>query len=222
MAMPPVPSLVSILSSTHSQKHTTAYHISGTKAIPSAGTGTPQIWPIINPTSIRSSHEVITISDSPVSITPPPFSSVTNMCVITNSLVQVPTILPTTVPSKTVSISDGDKIYVLPAEHSHRYRDCLVKKDMAKKNFQKNIERKMVMVAYPKVFHHVWPLIPAYDHAFVSNYGLESIFQHFDPSSNSAQHKNIYGVKPICNQCGCYFTSAWQIHKSNSKQLLLL
>ena len=28
-------------------------------------------------------------------------------------------------------------------------------------------------------------------------------------------------MKPICNQCGCDFASAWQIRKSNSKQLLL-
>ena len=28
-------------------------------------------------------------------------------------------------------------------------------------------------------------------------------------------------VKPICNQCGCDYASAWQIRKNNSKQLLL-
>ena len=223
VATPPVPSLTSILPSTHSQKHTTAYHVSsGTKATPSANTGTPQIRPAVNPTSIRSSHEVITISDSPISKTPPPLlSSTAKMHVTTNGLVQVPTISSTAVPSTTASISNGDKVYVLPAEHSRRYRDYLVKQNMAKKNFQKQIERKMVMAAYPKTFRQVWPLIPVYDSAFVRNYGLESVSHHFDPSSNSAQDKNIYKVKPICNQCGCDFASAWQIRKSNSKQLLL-
>ena len=44
-----------------------------------------------------------------------------------------------------------------------------------------------------------------------------------DPNLKTSQDKmnSASRVKPICNQCGCDFASAWQIRKSNSKQVLL-
>ena len=79
----------------------------------------------------------------------------------------------------------------------------------------------MVVAPYPKTFRQVWPLIPVHDTSFVRNFGLESVMHHFDPQSKALQEKSNSKVKPICNQCGCDFASAWQIRKSNSKQLLL-
>ena len=219
---PPVPGLTSIVPS---QKHSLSFISSSSGGIKatSAESLTAPIRPVAsNTTNIRSSHEVITISDSPVSKNPPPLlSSTAKMHITTNGMIQVPTISSTVVPS-TASSNSSDKNYLLhAAEQSRRYREYLLKQNHAKRNFQKQIERKMVVAPYPKTFRQVWPLIPVHDSAFVRNYGLEAISHHFDPTSSTSQDRAISKVKPICNQCGCDFASAWQIRKSNSKQLLL-
>ena len=113
------------------------------------------------------------------------------------------------------------KNFLKAAESSRRYREYLLKQTHARKNFQKQIERKMVVAPYPKTFRQVWPLIPVHDSGFVRNFGMESVLHHFDPESKALQEKTNSKVKPVCNQCGCDFASAWQIRKSNSKQLLL-
>ena len=104
---------------------------------------------------------------------------------------------------------------ILPSTHSCRKRDYLVKQIMINKNFQEQINRKIVKAAYPKVFRQVWPVIPTKDSIFLSNYGLESIYYHLDSSSSDMKDENE--VKPICYQCGYDFASAWR--KCNSKQL---
>ena len=120
---------------------------------------------------------------------------------------------------------DREKTVMAAVENSRRYREYLSKNLLAKRNLQKQIERKIATAPYPKTFRQVWPVIPVFDPSFIRNYGLEAIMQHFDSSLNSsaAQDKinNSSKVKPICNQCGFDFASAWQIRKSNSKQLLL-
>lgn len=225
MSTPPVPGLTSIVPSTHSQqKHSVAYISSsgGSKTTSAAGLVVPQIRPKVS--NIRSSHEVITISDSPVSKNPPPLlSSSAKMNMTTNGSIQVHTISSTVMPSNTVSGSNSmDRSYLLlAAEQSRRYREYLLKQNLARKNFQKQIERKMVLAPYPKTFRQIWPLIPVHDSGFVRHYGLEAVSHHFDSASSTAQDKTVSKVKPICNQCGCDFASAWQIRKSNSKQLLL-
>ena len=104
---------------------------------------------------------------------------------------------------------------ILPSTHSCRKRDYLVKQSMINKNFQEQINRKIVKAAYPKEFHQVWPVIPTKDSTFLRNYGLESIYHHLDSSSSDMKDENE--VKPICYQCGYDFASAWR--KCNSKQL---
>ncbi len=190
----------------------------------------PQIKPKIVTTNRSSSHEIITISDSPRgSKNPPPLlsafssSSLKIPTATSNGSIQVPTISSTLVlgqlpVSSSMAIT---KSYVQTAEATRRYREQLLKQTHAKKSFQKQIERKMVVAPYPKTFRQVWPLIPVHDSSFVRNFGLESVMHHFDPNSKAAQEKSNSKVKPICNQCGCDFASAWQIRKSNSKQLLL-
>ena len=120
---------------------------------------------------------------------------------------------------------DREKTVMAAVENSRRYKEYLSKNLLAKKNFQKQMERKIAAAPYPKTFRQVWPVIPVFDASFIRNYGLEAIMQHFDSSlsSSAAQEKanSSSKVKPICNQCGCDFASAWQIRKSNSKQLLL-
>ena len=120
---------------------------------------------------------------------------------------------------------EREKTVMAAVENSRRYKEYLSKNQVAKKTFQKQIERKIASAPYPKTFRQVWPVIPVFDNSFVRNYGLEAIMQHFDSSlaSSAAQEKanSSSKVKPICNQCGCDFASAWQIRKSNSKQLLL-
>ncbi len=219
---PPVPGLTSISSTSHSsQKHTLAYITNSS----SGGKSTsnlivPQIRPkISNSTNIRSSHEVITISDSPVSKNPPPLlSSSSKLHMTSNGSVQVPTISSTVLSTFTNSTEKGQIIQA--AEQSRRYREYLLKQNLAKKNFQKQIERKMVVAPYPKTFRQVWPLIPVHDSGFIRHYGLEAVSHYFD-STVSASNEKTSKMKPICNQCGCDFASAWQIRKSNSKQLLL-
>lgn len=120
---------------------------------------------------------------------------------------------------------EREKTVMAAVENSRRYKEYLSKNQVAKKTFQKQIERKIASAPYPKTFRQVWPIIPVFDSSFIRNYGLEAIMQHFDSSlaSSAAQEKvnSSSKVKPICNQCGCDFASAWQIRKSNSKQLLL-
>ena len=120
---------------------------------------------------------------------------------------------------------EREKAVMAAVENSRRYKDYVSKNLLAKKSFQKQIERKIAAAPYPKTFRQVWPVIPVFDASFIRNYGLEAIMQHFDSSlsSSAAQDKanNSSKVKPVCNQCGCDFASAWQIRKSNSKQLLL-
>ena len=120
---------------------------------------------------------------------------------------------------------EREKTVVAAVESSRRYKEYLSKNMVAKKTFQKQIERKIASAPYPKTFRQVWPVIPVFDSSFIRNYGLEAIMQHFDSSlaSSAAQERanSSSKVKPICNQCGCDFASAWQIRKSNSKQLLL-
>lgn len=120
---------------------------------------------------------------------------------------------------------EREKTVMAAVENSKRYKDYLSKNMLAKRSFLKQIERKIASAPYPKTFRQVWPVIPVFDTSFIRNYGLEAIMQHFDSSlsSSAAQDKanSSSKVKPICNQCGCDFASAWQIRKSNSKQLLL-
>ena len=104
---------------------------------------------------------------------------------------------------------------ILPSTHSCRKRDYLVKQSMINKNFQEQINRKIVKAAYPKAFRQIWPVIPTKDSIFLSNYGLESIYHHLNSSSSDMKDENE--VKPICYQCGYDFASAWR--KCNSKQL---
>jgi len=217
VSTPPVPSLTSITPTSHSsssQKHILA-HI---------GKGLVQYVPSIKPkisssTNIRSSHEVITISDSPVSKNPPPLlSSASKIHMTSNGSIQVSTISSTGLP---VSLDQGEKGHMIQAaEQSKRYREYLLKQNIAKKNFQKQIERKMVVAPYPKTFRQVWPLIPVHDSGFVRHFGLEAVSHYFESNSGTS-HDKTSKMKPICNQCGCDFASAWQIRKSNSKQLLL-
>ena len=120
---------------------------------------------------------------------------------------------------------EREKTVMAAVENSKRYKDYLSKNMLAKRAFLKQIERKIATAPYPKTFRQVWPVIPVFDNSFIRNYGLEAIMQHFDSSlsSSAAQDRanSSSKVKPICNQCGCDFASAWQIRKSNSKQLLL-
>lgn len=178
-----------------------------------------------------ANRDIITISDPPslASKTPPP-------------LLPTPAVTPssekTSIQVSSVSSSSSDpgppslrpvdpereKTVMAAVENSKRYKDYLSKHLLAKRSFQKQIERKIAASPYPKTFRQVWPVIPVFDASFIRNYGLEAIMQHFDSSLNSSAQDKANGsskVKPICNQCGCDFASAWQIRKSNSKQLLL-
>ena len=120
---------------------------------------------------------------------------------------------------------EREKAVMAAVENSSRYKEYLAKNLLARKAFQKQIEKKIAAAPYPKTFRQVWPVIPVFDSSFVRNYGLEAIMQHFDSrlTSSATQDKanSCTKVKPVCNQCGCDFASAWQIRKSNSKQLLL-
>ena len=192
-------------------------------------------------TSNSSTREVITIADSPspVSKNPPPLLPTlptTNVAtrqsdgIIINSSIQVPTISSTIGKNQSANRSSvlttnrtENAVLQQAVENSKRYRDYLMKQSHVKKSFQKQIERRITLAPYPKTFRQVWPVIPVHDATFVSNFGLEAIFLHFDPNRKVMQEKASASskVKPVCNQCGCDFASAWQIRKSNSKQLLL-
>ena len=188
-----------------------------------------------------SAKEVITITDSPspVSKNPPPLlptplttSVATRRSdgITINSSIQVPTISSTIGRSQPANRSsvlttnrNENAVLQHAVENSKRYKDYLMKQSHVKKSFQKQIERRITLAPYPKTFRQVWPVIPVHDATFVSNFGLEAIFLHFDPNKKVMQEKANASskVKPVCNQCGCDFASAWQIRKSNSKQLLL-
>lgn len=175
--------------------------------------------------------DVITITDSPSPIntkSPPPLlPTALTTSSSGKSSVQESSISSTSSDPQPPSLRpvdpDQEKAIMAAVENSKRYRDYLAKHLLAKRSFQKQIERKIAVAPYPKTFRQVWPVIPVYDASFIRNYGLEAILQHFDSSLNSAPDKSSGNskVKPICNQCGCDFASAWQIRKSNSKQLLL-
>ena len=175
-------------------------------------------------------RDIITITDSPspVSASKPPPLLPTSFTSSVKSTVQESSVSSTSAdlqpPSLRPSDPEKEKAIMAAVESSKRYRDYLAKHLLAKRSFQKQIERKVAIAPYPKTFRQVWPVIPVFDSSFVRNYGLEAILQHFDSSLNTGGDKvSSTGckVKPICNQCGCDFASAWQIRKSNSKQLLL-
>lgn len=217
MTTPPVPGLTSLSSSSKLSLKT------------STGSGVPQLRPKFTSnsnstsSSIRSAstHEIITISDSPMSKPPPPLLS-TNISsskvpiVTSNGSIHVPTIF-----SKSGDTFNHKNYSLHTTENTRRYREQILEQAHKKKALQKRLEHKMKVAPYPKMFRQVWPLIPVHDSSFVRNFGLESVMHHFDPNSKTNQGKSSSKVKPICNQCGCDFASAWQIRKSNSKQLLL-
>ena len=229
---PPVPGLTS-LSTSNSQKHSLITSSNERLFQLTSANNIPQIKPkIITTTNRSSSHEIITISDSPVgNKNPPPLLSASTSSLkiptaTSNGSIQVPTISSTLILSQlqasgAAAATTDRKTYIQSAESTRRYREQIIKQTQAKKNFQKQVERKLIVAPYPKTFRQVWPLIPVHDSTFVRNFGLESVMHHFDPTSKAAQEKSNSKVKPICNQCGCDFASAWQIRKSNSKQLLL-
>jgi hypothetical protein len=215
---PPVPGLTSLAGGASLSRK---YNSTNNKHLQ---LGVPTLKPKTTATS-RATHEIITITDSPVGKKPPPLlsSSTTAARIPTatsNGSIQVPTISSSSVHANLATVADKKNL-LKAAENSRRYRDYILKQTHAKKNFQKQIERKMVVAPYPKTFRQVWPLIPIHDSSFVRNFGIEAVMHHFDPESKALQEKTNSKVKPVCNQCGCDFASAWQIRKSNSKQLLL-
>lgn len=109
----------------------------------------------------------------------------------------------------------------LSIENSKRYKDYLFKETHVRQSFRKKMEKKILSAPYPKTFRQVWPVIPVYDPLFIRNFGLEAILLHFDEKMRSVQKTSQLKVKPVCNQCNCDYASAWQVRKSNSKQLLL-
>lgn len=242
-APPPVPGLTS-LSSSNSQKHNVVSLSSDKLFQLTSANNIPQLKPKTitssHTTNRSSSHEIITISDSPMGKNPPPLLSSTArgaflptttttrqlpVAVASNGSIQVPTISSSIIKqSMANSISAGKKNHMqvtMLTESSRRYRDFVLKQSHAKKNFQKQMERKMMVLPYPKAFRQVWPLIPVHDSGFVRNYGLEAVMHHFDPNAKALQEKHTTRLRPTCNQCMCDFASAWQIRKSQSKQLLL-
>ena len=187
-------------------------------------------------TQAKAGRDVITIPDSaslaanpppPLLPTPASSSSSSSSSSPGKMMVQVSSVSSSdpSPPSLRPVDPEREKAVMAAVENSKRYKDYLSKHLLAKRSFQKQIERKIAAAPYPKTFRQVWPVIPVYDASFIRNYGLEAIMQHFDSSlSSSAAQDRANGsskVKPVCNQCGCDFASAWQIRKSNSKQLLL-
>lgn len=150
------------------------------------------------------SPEVITISDSPSPASPPALISATS-----------------TVPGVIHSGPKVDDSHVIKSiENSRKYREFIIKQNSVKRNFQKQMDKKVSSFTYPKTFRQVWPIIPVQDPSFVKNLGLETVTQFFEANSTQ-KTSSASKVKPICNQCGCDFASAWQIRKNNSKQVLL-
>ncbi len=221
LTAPPIPSLTS---AKNSQKHSMVT-LSSDELLQFTSAN-KLLRPKTSITSSRSSsHEIITISDSSIGKTPPPplLPSGSSRISMTNGpgSIQVPTISSTALPRVSTISSINKKYGYQNSDNSGRFRDYIVKQNHAKRTFQKQIERKMVVAPYPKTFRQVWPLIPVYDSSFVRNFGMEAVMHYFDPNSKANLEKTNSKVKPVCNQCGCDFASAWQIRKSNSKQLLL-
>ena len=225
MQTPPVPSLITASNSSQKLSNGTPIHQLSTSNM-------PPLRPKL-PSSNRSSHEIITIGDSPVTKNPPPLlptpsTGLTGLRIPTATAtgsIQVPAISST---SRALSaIANASAGYTLDTteaiENSKRYKEYRMKQNHSRKTFQKQMERRMIASPYPKTFRQVWPVVPIQDPAFVRNFGLESVLHHFDASLKALHEKsnNASKVKPICNQCGCDFASAWQIRKNNSKQLLL-
>ena len=161
------------------------------------------------------SPEVITISDSPSPMSPPPLTSVQSNPPMA---IQVPTI------SSGQQLLKLDESAILRAiENSRRYKEFMMKQANSKRVFQKQIEKRIATAPYPKTFRQVWPIIPVHDPSFIKSLGLETVTMFFDPRwrTELAKPPPASKVKPICNQCGCDFASAWQIRKNNAKQVLL-
>ena len=227
MATPPVPSLITTSSSTQKLSNG-SYHQLSTSNM-------PPLRPKL-PSGARPSHEIITIGDSSVTKNPPPpllptpssgltgsSSSVRVPTATASGSIQVPAISSISRNLTMGGISRGQLDTIEAVENSKRYREFRMKQLHSKKTFQKQMERKMVSSPYPKTFRQVWPVVPIQDPAFIRNFGLEAVLHHFDSGLKALHEKtsNASKVKPICNQCGCDFASAWQIRKNNSKQLLL-
>lgn len=229
MQTPPVPSLITTSTSTQKLSNGALLQQLSTSNM-------PPLRPKL-PSGIRPSHEIITIGDSPVTKNPPPLlptpsTGLTGLqshvriptATITGSI-QVPAISSTSrALSAIANASVGHVVNTMEAvENSKRYKEYRMKQLHSKKTFQKQMERRMVSAPYPKTFRQVWPVVPIQDPTFVRNFGLESVLHHFDSGLKAMHDKasNASKVKPICNQCGCDFASAWQIRKNNSKQLLL-
>ena len=226
MQTPPVPSLITTSNSTHKLSNGALLH--------QLSSSMPPLRPKLA-SGGRPSHEIITIGDSPVAKNPPPLLPALTTS-LTGSHVRIPTATATgsiQIPaisstSRTLSAlanaSVGRVVNTMEAvENSKRYKEYRMKQLHSKKSFQKQMERRMVASPYPKTFRQVWPVVPIQDPAFIRNFGLESVLHHFDSGLKALHEKssNASKVKPICNQCGCDFASAWQIRKNNSKQLLL-
>lgn len=225
---PPIPSLIT--TSNSGQK------LSNGSLLQLSTASMPPLRPKL-PSGNRPSHEIITIGDSPVTKNPPPLlptptTSLTGLnsrvriptATITGSI-QVPAISSTSKAlSAIANASIGQVVDTMEAvENSKRYKEYRMKQLHSRKTFQKQMERRMISSPYPKTFRQVWPVVPIQDPAFIRNFGLESVLHHFDSGLKALHDKasNASKVKPICNQCGCDFASAWQIRKNNSKQLLL-
>lgn len=224
---PPIPSLIT--TSNSGQKLSNG-------SLQLSSTNMPLLRPKL-PSGNRPSHEIITISDSPVTKNPPPLlPTPTTSITGSNSRVRIPTATITgsiQVPaisstSKALSAianaTIGQVVDTMEAvENSKRYKEYRMRQLHSRKTFQKQMERRMISSPYPKTFRQVWPVVPIQDPAFIRNFGLESVLHHFDSGLKALHDKasNASKVKPICNQCGCDFASAWQIRKNNSKQLLL-
>lgn len=126
--------------------------------------------------------------------------------------------MPTIASSHSVKLDEAAILKTI--ENSRRYRDFVMKQSNLKRNFQKQIDKKIANAPYPKTFRQVWPIIPVQDPSFVKNLGLETVTQFFEQGTHT-KSPPVSKVKPICNQCGCDFASAWQIRKNNAKQVLL-
>ena len=229
MQTPPVPSLITTSNSSQKLINGTPFHQFSTSNM-------PPLRPKL-PSGNRSSHEIITIGDSPVTKNPPPLlptpstgltglqSHIRIPTATATGSIQVPAISSTSrALSAIANASAGHTLGTMEAiENSKRYKEYRMKQLHSRKTFQRQIERRMISSPYPKTFRQVWPVVPIQDPAFVRNFGLESVLHHFDASLKALHEKanNASKVKPICNQCGCDFASAWQIRKNNSKQLLL-
>ena len=234
---PQMPSLTTVMSVTASTTPKASLNLPTQNFLQLVSNAAPPLRPkVVTSKRGASSQEVITISDSPspVSKPPPPLlptpatttTSVTRVRgVISNGSIQVSTISSSKAMAKPANASGQvDDVVVRQAvENSRRYKDYLMKQSHVRRSFQKQMEKKIAMCPYPKTFRQVWPVVPVHDPSFVRNFGLEAIFLHLDPDLKISHEKmnSSSRVKPICNQCGCDFASAWQIRKSNSKQLLL-